>query len=231
MRHENRHDRSSLSSALMTVKEHHIERAELVCYDRGQSSRTDGSSSSPPSSDGRLHEDGRFKSRAGCRGRRGEEEGKRAKEKEEERRKQQQISVLALLLAAIRRSMASSCRMERDADGEVIPALQHMEIGWPTDVRHVAHVTFDRFNGFLGLPVEFELEVPGRVPSARSTFFPLSLSLSLSPSVSSLSSRKRMQELFFFTGSVGPWLVRRVNYFRSPLLRWEGSFNPKNMCF
>ncbi|RZS10176.1 hypothetical protein BHM03_00041370 [Ensete ventricosum] len=64
MRHENRHDRSSLSSALMTVKEHHIERAELVCYDRGQSSRTDGSSSSPPSSDGRLHEDGRFKSRA-----------------------------------------------------------------------------------------------------------------------------------------------------------------------
>ncbi|RZS21993.1 hypothetical protein BHM03_00054708 [Ensete ventricosum] len=147
-------------------------------------------------------------SASGCRGRRGEEEGKRAKEKEEERRKQQQISVLALLLAAIRRSMASSCRMERDADGEVIPALQHMEIGWPTDVRHVAHVTFDRFNGFLGLPVEFELEVPGRVPT-----------------------RKRMQELFFFTGSVGPWLVRRVNYFRSPLLRWQGSFNPKNMCF
>lgn len=122
-------------------------------------------------------------SAGGCRGRRGEEEeGKRAKEKEEERRKQQQISVLALLLAAIRRSMVSSCRMERDADDEVIPALQHMEIGWPTDVRHVAHVTFDRFNGFLGLPVEFELEVPGRVPSARSTFF----LLSLPPSVSSL---------------------------------------------
>ncbi|KAJ8466124.1 hypothetical protein OPV22_028676 [Ensete ventricosum] len=113
-------------------------------------------------------------SASGCRGRRGEEEGKRAKEKEEERRKQQQISVLALLLAAIRRSMASSCRMERDADGEVIPALQHMEIGWPTDVRHVAHVTFDRFNGFLGLPVEFELEVPGRVPSASASVFGVS---------------------------------------------------------
>ncbi|URD86950.1 RhoGAP [Musa troglodytarum] len=114
-------------------------------------------------------------SASGCRGRRGEEEeGKRAKEKEEERRKQQQISVLALLLAAIRRSMASSCRMERDADDEVIPALQHMEIGWPTDVRHVAHVTFDRFNGFLGLPVEFELEVPGRVPSASASVFGVS---------------------------------------------------------
>ncbi|CAL9065827.1 unnamed protein product [Musa banksii] len=114
-------------------------------------------------------------SAGGCRGRRGEEEeGKRAKEKEEERRKQQQISVLALLLAAIRRSMVSSCRMERDADDEVIPALQHMEIGWPTDVRHVAHVTFDRFNGFLGLPVEFELEVPGRVPSASASVFGVS---------------------------------------------------------
>lgn len=108
-------------------------------------------------------------STAGCRGRRGEEEeGRQAKE--EERRKQQQISVLALLLAAIRRSMASSCRMEREGEDEVIPSLQQMEIGWPTNVRHVAHVTFDRFNGFLGLPVEFELEVPGRVPSARSAF-------------------------------------------------------------
>jgi hypothetical protein len=46
-------------------------------------------------------------------------------------------------------------------------ALEEMEIGWPTDVRHVAHVTFDRFHGFLGLPVEFEDEMPCRVPSAR----------------------------------------------------------------
>jgi hypothetical protein len=42
-----------------------------------------------------------------------------------------------------------------------------MEIGWPSNVRHVAHVTFDRFHGFLGLPVEFEPEVPTRPPSAR----------------------------------------------------------------
>uniref|UniRef100_A0A804KWN0 CRIB domain-containing protein n=1 Tax=Musa acuminata subsp. malaccensis TaxID=214687 RepID=A0A804KWN0_MUSAM len=43
-----------------------------------------------------------------------------------------------------------------------------MDIGWHTDVRHVGHVTFDRFHGFLGLPVEFEPEVPRRAPSARS---------------------------------------------------------------
>ena len=45
--------------------------------------------------------------------------------------------------------------------------LCSMEIGCPTNVRHVAHVTFDKFNGFLGLPVEFEPEVPRRPPSAR----------------------------------------------------------------
>ncbi|KAI9107642.1 hypothetical protein K1719_021305 [Acacia pycnantha] len=49
-----------------------------------------------------------------------------------------------------------------------------MEIGWPTKVRHVAHVTFDRFNGFLGLPDEFEPEVPRRPPSASATVFGVS---------------------------------------------------------
>ncbi|KZV17364.1 rho GTPase-activating protein 1 [Dorcoceras hygrometricum] len=49
-----------------------------------------------------------------------------------------------------------------------------MEIGWPTDVQHVNHVTFDRFDGFLGLPVEFEPEVPRRAPSASATIFGVS---------------------------------------------------------
>ncbi|CAA0825234.1 Rho GTPase-activating protein 1 [Striga hermonthica] len=49
-----------------------------------------------------------------------------------------------------------------------------MEIGWPTDVQHVNHVTFDRFDGFLGLPVEFEPEVPRRAPSASATVFGVS---------------------------------------------------------
>ncbi|OMO68335.1 PAK-box/P21-Rho-binding protein [Corchorus olitorius] len=49
-----------------------------------------------------------------------------------------------------------------------------MEIGVPTNVRHVAHVTFDRFHGFLGLPVEFEPEVPRRAPSASANVFGVS---------------------------------------------------------
>lgn len=49
-----------------------------------------------------------------------------------------------------------------------------MEIGLPTSVRHIVHVTFDRLNGFLGLPIEFELEVPRRVPSASASVFGVS---------------------------------------------------------
>jgi hypothetical protein len=103
---------------------------------------------------------------------------------EAEERERQQLSVLALLLAAVRRSVVA-CRVEREPtrvagggwgeDDEAAAAgLGEMEIGWPTDVRHVAHVTFDRFHGFLGLPVEFEVEMPPRVPSARYSFTLLS---------------------------------------------------------
>uniref|UniRef100_A0A453K1S9 Rho-GAP domain-containing protein n=1 Tax=Aegilops tauschii subsp. strangulata TaxID=200361 RepID=A0A453K1S9_AEGTS len=104
-------------------------------------------------------------------------------------RERQQLSVLALLLAAVRRSVVA-CRVERGPDrvasggggcrwGEddedaAAPELAEMEIGWPTDVRHVAHVTFDRFHGFLGLPVEFEVEMPPRVPSASASVFGVS---------------------------------------------------------
>ncbi|XP_020171420.1 rho GTPase-activating protein 5 [Aegilops tauschii subsp. strangulata] len=108
---------------------------------------------------------------------------------EAEERERQQLSVLALLLAAVRRSVVA-CRVERGPDrvasggggcrwGEddedaAAPELAEMEIGWPTDVRHVAHVTFDRFHGFLGLPVEFEVEMPPRVPSASASVFGVS---------------------------------------------------------
>ncbi|ONK78583.1 uncharacterized protein A4U43_C02F20340 [Asparagus officinalis] len=69
-----------------------------------------------------------------------------------------------------------SCRVERAGEGidDVMEIPPAMEIGWPTDVKHVAHVTFDRFNGFLGLPVEFEVEIPGRVPSASASVFGVS---------------------------------------------------------
>lgn len=77
---------------------------------------------------------------------------------------QNQLSVVDVLLTALRKSMVY-CRVDRRED--LISAVHPMEIGWPTNVRHIAHVTFDRFNGFLGLPVEFEVEIPSSVPSAR----------------------------------------------------------------
>ena len=84
--------------------------------------------------------------------------------KEGKKSSSEEVSLVDVLLAAVRKSMVA-CRVERGE--EVISAVNNMEIGWPTNVRHVTHVTFDRFNGFLGLPVEFEVDVPGRVPSAR----------------------------------------------------------------
>lgn len=75
----------------------------------------------------------------------------------------QQFSVLSMVATALRRSLVT-CSVNRD----------HMEsdvdIGWPTDVRHVSHVTFDRFNGFLGLPVELQPDFPRTPPSARHYF-------------------------------------------------------------
>ena len=70
-----------------------------------------------------------------------------------------QFSLLTILLAALRKSLVT-CSVERED-------VSAVDISWPTNVQHVSHVTFDRFNGFLGLPVELEPEVPRRVPSAR----------------------------------------------------------------
>ncbi|XWS31648.1 hypothetical protein CRYUN_Cryun23aG0094400 [Craigia yunnanensis] len=101
-------------------------------------------------------------------GKRGAKGGVKSCEEEQ----QNQISVVALLLAALRKSMVS-CRVDRQ--DEVMSSTVHrMEIGWPTNVRHITHVTFDRFNGFLGLPVELEVEIPGRVPSASASVFGVS---------------------------------------------------------
>ncbi|XP_028762269.1 rho GTPase-activating protein 2 [Neltuma alba] len=102
----------------------------------------------------------------GCGGGKGAKRGRTAAEEE-----QNQLSLVAILLAALRKSMVS-CRVDRP--DEVRPSVHHMEIGWPTNVQHITHVTFDRFNGFLGLPVEFEIEIPGRVPSASVSVFGVS---------------------------------------------------------
>ncbi|XP_047335285.1 rho GTPase-activating protein 2-like [Impatiens glandulifera] len=84
----------------------------------------------------------------------------------------QQLSIVAFLITALRKSMVS-CRIDR-TDEEVISTVRSMEIGWPTNVQHITHVTFDRFQGFLGLPVEFEVEVPCKVPSASINVFGVS---------------------------------------------------------
>ncbi|XP_019245421.1 PREDICTED: rho GTPase-activating protein 2-like [Nicotiana attenuata] len=97
--------------------------------------------------------------------------GKRSKEEQ----KQQQLSLLDFILAALRKSMMS-CRDDQKEE-EVMKStvhLHHMEIGWPTNVQHLTHVTFDRFHGFLGLPLEFEAEIPCKAPSASVTVFGIS---------------------------------------------------------
>jgi hypothetical protein len=41
------------------------------------------------------------------------------------------------------------------------------------NARHFAHLTFDHFHGFLGLPIEFEVELPPAFPSARYSLQPM----------------------------------------------------------
>ncbi|ESQ37989.1 hypothetical protein EUTSA_v10028679mg [Eutrema salsugineum] len=116
----------------------------------------------------------------GCGGGKGGR-GKSAVEEEEEEEQNQQLSLVEFLLTALRKSVVS-CRVDnRQDDGGVVgggggisSAVHHMEIGWPTNVRHITHVTFDRFHGFLGLPHELQVEIPCRVPSASVSVFGVS---------------------------------------------------------
>ncbi|CAN8308596.1 unnamed protein product [Cochlearia groenlandica] len=108
-----------------------------------------------------------------------------AEEEEEEEQNQQQLSLVEFLLTALRRSVVS-CRVDNRHDdgltgrggggggGISSAAVNQMEIGWPTNVRHITHVTFDRFHGFLGLPHELQIEIPCRVPSASVSVFGVS---------------------------------------------------------
>ncbi|CAI0469849.1 unnamed protein product [Linum tenue] len=81
-----------------------------------------------------------------------------------------QFAVLDVLVTALRRSLVTCSVVERDDDA----SSSSMDISWPTEVRHVSHVTFDRFNGFLGLPRELEPELPRKVPSASANVFGVS---------------------------------------------------------
>lgn len=115
---------------------------------------------------------------------------KRERKRREREEGGDQLSLLTLCLTGFRKSLvacrnnidilsgvgveellSSSCSGFSSTSGS---ANSPMEISWPSNVRHVAHVTFDRFNGFLGLPVEFEPEVPRRPPSASARVFGVS---------------------------------------------------------
>lgn len=88
------------------------------------------------------------------------------------REERDQLSLLAVLVTVFRKSLIA-CKSSEGVE-DLSSFSSSMEIGVPTNVRHVAHVTFDRFNGFLGLPVEFEPEVPRRPPSASTSVFGVS---------------------------------------------------------
>ncbi|GMI85858.1 ROP guanosine triphosphatase (GTPase)-activating protein 3 [Hibiscus trionum] len=71
------------------------------------------------------------------------------------------------VLAAVLRKSLVTCSVDT---GDV----SSMDISLPTEVKHVSHVTFDRFNGFLGLPIDLQPDVPTRVPSASASVFGVS---------------------------------------------------------
>ncbi|XP_057955827.1 rho GTPase-activating protein 1 isoform X2 [Malania oleifera] len=118
-----------------------------------------------------------------------------------------QLSLLALLVTLFRKSLIA-CKSDRKE-------LCAMEIGWPTNVRHVAHVTFDRFNGFLGLPVEFEPEVPRRAPSASANVFGVStesMQLSYDPRGNSVPTILLMMQGYLYAqGGLQAEGIFRIN--------------------
>ncbi|KAG2290513.1 hypothetical protein Bca4012_028394 [Brassica carinata] len=81
-----------------------------------------------------------------------------------------QYTILDIFAVVLKKSLVMSCTMERGDDD----VAASMDIGWPTEVKHVSHVTFDRFSGFLGLPSELQPEVPPQAPSASVSVFGVS---------------------------------------------------------
>ncbi|TVT99706.1 hypothetical protein EJB05_54906 [Eragrostis curvula] len=84
--------------------------------------------------------------------------------------------LVGAVVGALRRSlvMCSVGAVGDDDDDDSEGEGEGIEIGRPTDVRHVSHVTFDRFGGFLGLPADLEPDVPRPTPSASVNIFGVS---------------------------------------------------------
>lgn len=146
-----------------------------------------------------------------------EEEDREAKERENKERRDHQLSLLALLVTLFRKSFWMACKTTtgREELCGGTGSSGGMEIGWPTNVRHVAHVTFDRFNGFLGLPVEFEPEVPRRAPSASTTVFGVStesMQLAFDPRGNSVPTiLLQMQRRLYAQGGLQAEGIFRIN--------------------
>ncbi|KAM0824830.1 hypothetical protein ACQ4PT_069951 [Festuca glaucescens] len=84
--------------------------------------------------------------------------------------------LVGAVVGALRRSlvMCGAGAAGDDDDDTDSEDGEGMDIGGPVDVRHVAHVTFDPFGGFRGLPADLEPDVPRPTPSVSASVFGVS---------------------------------------------------------
>ncbi|KAL0460045.1 UNVERIFIED_CONTAM: Rho GTPase-activating protein 1 [Sesamum latifolium] len=102
-----------------------------------------------------------------------EEEENRVREKRENDRRDQ-LSLLALLLTLFRKSFWLACKTDRDNFSSATAAAAGVVVVGTVAVGLWRSVGLLMFDGFLGLPVDFEPEVPRRAPSASATVFGVS---------------------------------------------------------
>ncbi|EFJ22696.1 hypothetical protein SELMODRAFT_416419 [Selaginella moellendorffii] len=141
----------------------------------------------------------------------------------EEEANREELSMLALVLDTLRRSLLTCKASEEE--------VASMDIGWPTNVRHVTTVTFDKFNGFLGLPVEFEIEIPQRVPSASASVFgvsPESMQCSYDLGITTFNVKKASPPNFSLPSLIP---TRASPPDRGPLLKKKPSVQPLSVGF
>eukprot|EP00897_Mesotaenium_endlicherianum_P004864 jgi/Mesen1/4405/ME000225S03391 len=74
-------------------------------------------------------------------------------------------------MGAVFRSLCPPSDDEEDDEDDYSDVfVSKVEISWPTQVKHLVHVTFDRFKGFLGLPEDLKGDVPSAPSASRSVF-------------------------------------------------------------
>ncbi|TYJ04880.1 hypothetical protein E1A91_A12G124400v1 [Gossypium mustelinum] len=123
------------------------------------------------------------------------------------RRDNNQFPFVDILAALLRKSLVT-CSVDTND-------ISSMDISLPTDVKHVSHVTFDCFNGFLGLPTELQPDVPSKVPSASASVFgvsPKSMQCSYDDKGNSLPTiLLMMQSCFYDEGGLKAEGIFRIN--------------------